>query len=94
LFGGSVLPRLGRSAQWLNKPSAELRASRLTKQDAWQMTYERCIKNAALAAQISQALLKVGRIDVVQDSRWNWLWRLVDPNSSASVRTLLGRSAS
>jgi hypothetical protein len=47
------------------------------------LTYEKCIKNAALVAQIPQALLEVGRVDVVQDSRWNWLWRWVDPNSSA-----------
>jgi hypothetical protein len=94
LFGGSVLPRTGCSAQWLNKPSAKLRVSRVTGQDASQLTCERWIKNAALAAQIPQALLKVGRVEVVQDSSWNGLWRLIDPNPSALVRTLIWRSAS
>jgi hypothetical protein len=92
LFGGSVLPRIGCSAQWLNKPSAELRASRLTEQDASHLTYERCIKSAALAAQIPQALLKVGWVDVDQDSRWNGLWRFGRPKplcaSSDSPLTL------
>jgi hypothetical protein len=88
VFDGCVLPRIGRSAQWLSKPSAELRVSRFTAQDASQLTYERCIKDAALAAQIPQALLKVGRVNVVQDSRWNGLWRLVDPNPSAPIRRL------
>jgi hypothetical protein len=73
LFCGSVLPRIGCSAQWLNKPSAELRVSRLIGQDAPQLTYERCFENAALAVQISQALLKVGWVDVVLDSSWKGL---------------------
>jgi hypothetical protein len=89
LFGVSVLPRIERSAQWLNKPSAELRVSWLTGQDASQFTCERSIKTAALAVQIAQGLKWIGQVQVVQESRWNGLWRLVDPNPSALVRTFL-----